>query len=327
MRSAKACTVVACLLFLPLVLSPFQLDLASQVCLACMGSLSLMVLTGFAGQISLGHAGLLAAGAFTVGIFDKELSAPFWIALPSAGAVGALLGLFFGFPSLRLRGLYLAVSTLALHFLVIYIGGEYENRGEYVSGILVRPPAILGYSVKGATEWYLILLVAAAATLLVSFNLLRSRTGRAWCAIQSNETVAQAIGIPVAKYKLVAFVISCSITAIAGGLFAYYRGFVSVEAFSIFLTIQYAAMIIVGGLGSLFGAVLGAAAITLFPYAIESIVFSLPNAGKYASSLYALNYAGFGLVMILFLLFEPGGLASLFGRFRIVKSSSSGKNC
>jgi len=116
------------LLALPLVASPFQLDLACQVFLACVGSLSLMLLTGYAGQISLGHAGLLAAGAFTVGILFREVNAPFWVTLPAAALVGALLGIIFGLPSLRLRGLYLAVSTLALHFVVIYLGGEYESR-------------------------------------------------------------------------------------------------------------------------------------------------------------------------------------------------------
>src|SRR2546423_7837251 len=118
----------AALLVFPFFASPFQLDLACQVFLAAVGSLSLMLLTGYAGQISLGHAGLLAAGAFTTGILFREANAPFWVTLPAAAAVGALLGVVFGLPSLRLRGLYLAVSTVALHFVVIYLGGEYEAR-------------------------------------------------------------------------------------------------------------------------------------------------------------------------------------------------------
>ena len=117
---------ILALLAFPFMASAFQLDLACQVFLACVGALSLMLLTGYAGQISLGHAGLMAAGAFTVGILFRETNAPFWITLPAAALVGALLGIIFGLPSLRLRGLYLAVSTLALHFVVIYLGGEYE---------------------------------------------------------------------------------------------------------------------------------------------------------------------------------------------------------
>ena len=177
----------------------------------------------------------------------------------------------FGLPSLRLRGLYLAVSTLALHFLVVYLGGEYEAKRGFSTGILVDPPT------SGQLDYHrrphLVFHPGArgcAATLIVCLNLLRSGTGRAWAAIRANETVAEALGIGVAAHKLLAFVISSALTALAGALFAYYRGFVSVEAFSLFLSIQYVAMIIIGGMGSLLGAILGAMFVTLFPYGIEA---------------------------------------------------------
>ena len=144
-RAASSCGLavfVIALLAFPLIASPFQLDLACQAFLAAIGSLSLMLLTGYAGQISLGHAGLIAAGAFTVGILFRETNAPFWITLPAAALVGALLGIIFGLPSLRLRGLYLAVSTLALHFVVIYLGGEYETRRGFSTGIVIDPPTV-----------------------------------------------------------------------------------------------------------------------------------------------------------------------------------------
>jgi branched-chain amino acid transport system permease protein len=302
------------LLAFPLVASPFQLDLACQVFLACVGSLSLMLLTGYAGQISLGHAGLIAAGAFTVGILFRETNAPFWITLPAAALVGALLGIIFGLPSLRLRGLYLAVSTLALHFVVIYLGGEYETRRGFSSGIVIDPPSLAGFSISDGRIWYYILLASAALTLLICLNLLRAKTGRAWRAIRGHETVAEALGIGIAGYKLLAFVISSAITAVAGALFAYYRGFVSVEAFSLFLTVQYLAMVIVGGMGSLLGALLGASFVTIFPYVIEAALLALPGAQRYADLLFAVNYAAFGLVMILFLIFEPLGLVGIWHR-------------
>lgn len=144
-RVSLALFAVALLAF-PFFASAFQLDLACQVFLATIGSLSLMLLTGYAGQISLGHAGLLAAGAFTAGILFRELDAPFWITLPAAALVGAMLGVVFGLPSLRLRGLYLAVSTLALHFVVVYLGGEYETRRGFSTGIVIDPPAIGKYA-------------------------------------------------------------------------------------------------------------------------------------------------------------------------------------
>jgi branched-chain amino acid transport system permease protein len=314
-RTSLGAFIIALLAF-PLIASPFQLDLACQVFLACVGSLSLMLLTGYAGQISLGHAGLIAAGAFTVGILFRETNAPFWITLPAAALVGALLGVIFGLPSLRLRGLYLAVSTLALHFVVIYLGGEYESRRGFSTGIVVDPPKLGSVSISDGRAWYFILLTAAAVTLLICLNLLRARTGRAWRAIRTRETVAEALGIGIAGYKLLAFVISSAVTAVAGALFAYYRGFVSVEAFSLFLTIQYLAMVIIGGMGSLLGALLGATFVTVFPYIIETGLLALPGAQRYANLLFAVNYAAFGFVMILFLMFEPVGLVGIWHRIQ-----------
>jgi branched-chain amino acid transport system permease protein len=309
-----ALTIFLCVF--PFLATPLQLEIVSQIFLATVGSLALMLLTGFAGQISLGHAGLIAAGAFTTGILAKEMHAPFWITLPASAAVGALLGVVFGLPALRLRGLYLAISTLALYFFVIYLGGEYETRRGFSTGIVVDPPRIASFEIASGRAWYFVMLSAAAAALFVSVNLLRSRTGRAWRAIQTRETVAEALGIGVARAKLSAFVISSAMTALAGCLFAYYRNFVSVEAFSLFLSIQYVAMIIIGGMGSLLGAVLGAIFVTLLPYVIEGAVAHLPNASRYASLLFAFDYAAFGLVTILFLMFEPLGLVGIWQRIQ-----------
>ncbi|MBI1201087.1 MAG: branched-chain amino acid ABC transporter permease [Rhodopseudomonas sp.] len=301
---------------LPFIAGPFLLDLACQVFLASIGALSLMLLTGYAGQISLGHAGLIAAGAFTTGILAREIAAPFWITLPASALTGILLGLIFGLPSLRLRGLYLAVSTLALHFIVIYLGGEYETKRGFSTGILIDPPSLAGFKLTDGRAWYFVLLLAAAASLMICINLLRSSSGRAWRAVHARETVAEALGINVAGYKLLVFVISSSMTSVAGCLFAYYRGFVSIEAFDLFLSIQYVAMIIIGGMGSLLGALLGAAFVTLFPYLIESLLALLPNIQKFAGDIFAVNYTAFGVVMILFLVFEPLGLVGIWRRLQ-----------
>ena len=312
-RASLAVFLVAALA-VPWVASSFALDLANQVLLAAIGAVALMLLTGYAGQISLGHAGLLAAGAFTTGILFKELAAPIWVTLPASAAVGAALGLIFGLPSLRLRGLYLAVSTLALHFIVIYFGGEYETKRGFSTGVVIDPPVLFGWTFSDARAWYYLLLVAAAATIVLSLNLLRSRTGRAWRAIHGREAVAGALGISVHRAKLGAFVWSSTLTATAGCLFAYYRGFVSAEAFSLFLTIQYVAMIIIGGMGSILGAVLGAIFVVLFPYAIEAAMNVSTFAEQLSSYVFAVNYAAFGLVMILFLVFEPQGLVGIWRR-------------
>ncbi len=315
-RTQKVCAALftAALLVTPFVSGPLALDLANQVLLGCVGAVALMLLTGYAGQISLGHAGLLAAGAFTTGILFKEFGAPFWVTLPASALVGAALGLIFGLPSLRLRGLYLAVSTLALHFIVIHLGSEYETKRGFSTGIVIDPPAIGTWTLIDARAWYFVLLVAAGATVLFSLNLLRSRTGRAWRAIHGREAVAGALGISVHRAKLSAFVITSMLTAVAGSLFAYFRGFVSVEAFSLFLTIQYVAMIIIGGMGSILGAILGTVFVTLFPYTIEWLMQVLGVAEALSSVVFAVNYSGFGLVMILFLVFEPQGLVGIWRR-------------
>ncbi len=298
----------------PFLAGPLALDLANQVFLGSVGAVALMLLTGYAGQISLGHAGLLAAGAFTTGILVKEASAPVWLTLPASAAVGALLGVIFGLPSLRLRGLYLAVSTLALHFIVIHAGNEYETRRGYSTGIVIEPPRLGEWALADPRAWYFVLLGASLATVLLSLNLLRSRTGRAWRAIHGREAVAEALGISVPRAKLSAFVVSSALTSLAGCLFAYYRGFVSAEAFSLYLTIQYVAMIIIGGMGSVLGAILGTVFVVLFPYAIEAAMDLLGLAEKLSSVVFAINFAAFGLVMILFLVLEPQGLVGIWRR-------------
>ena len=313
-QQAFALAFAAALAAYPFLAGPLALDLANQVLLGSIGAVALMLLTGYAGQISLGHAGLLAAGAFTGGILFKELGAPFWVTLPAAALVGAGLGIAFGLPSLRLRGLYLAVSTLALHFIVIHAGAEYETRRGFSTGIVIDPPRIGEWVLRDARAWYFVLLAFAAANLLFSLNLLRTRTGRAWRAVHGREAVAEALGISVRRAKLAAFVVSSAITAVAGCLFAYYRGFVSVEAFSLYLTIQYVAMIIIGGMGSLLGAILGTAFVTVFPYAIEAAMRLAGLADRLSSVVFAVNYAAFGLVMLLFLVFEPQGLVGIWRR-------------
>ena len=313
-RRVRLAIALAVLAALPFVATPFLLDLANQVLLACIGALALMLLTGFAGLISLGTAGLLAAGAYSVGVLVREVGAPFWITLPAAAVLGALLGLIFGLPSLRLRGLYLAISTLGLHFVVVYLGGEYEAREVLSTGVMIDSPSIGGFTLSSGRAWYFALLGFAALALLISVNLQRTRTGRAWRALREREIVASALGIDVQRFKLMAFMVSATMTAIAGALFAYFRNFVSIDAFSLYLTVQYLAMIIIGGMGSIPGALLGAGFVILFPYAIEAIAAYLPE--RFSNMVFALDYAAFGVVMILFLLLEPAGLMGIWRRVR-----------
>ena len=314
-RVALAALVVA-LLVLPRVTSSFVLDLAAQVALAAIGALALNVLTGLAGQISLGHAGFICAGAFTTAaLVEYGVRSP-WAALGAAAAVGAALGLIVGIPSLRLRGLYLALGTLAMHHVVLYVASELQSRWGANTGYSIPPPRVAGLTLRGTVAWYYVLTGLAALTLCFAANLQRSRAGRAWMAIRDREIAAASVGIAVARYKVLAFVCSSTVTSVAGALFAFQRGFVSVEAFGFLLTIEYIAMIIIGGLGSALGAVLGAAFVTLMPYAIDALVAGLQLRAGAEYYLFPAKFGAFGLLMALFLVFEPQGLVGIWLRVR-----------
>src|SRR3989442_6563954 len=185
-RPALAALIVA-LLVLPRLASPFVLDLVTQVALAAVGALALNILTGFAGQISLGHAGFIAAGAFTTAVLvEHRLPSPL-LALPGAALVGAALGVVVGIPALRLKGLYLALGTLALHHVVLYACGEFQNHWGANTGVSIPPPRFDAWVLKGTTAWYYALTAVAGLVLTLSGNLQRSRAGRAWRARRERE--------------------------------------------------------------------------------------------------------------------------------------------
>jgi branched-chain amino acid transport system permease protein len=182
--------------------------------------------------------------------------------------------------------------------------------------VSIPPPRLGTWVLKGTTAWYYALTAVAALVLILSVNLQRSRAGRAWMAIRDREIAAESVGIDVARYKVLAFVWSSGLTAVAGALFAYHRAFVSVEAFGFFLAIEYIAMIIIGGLGSSLGAVLGAAFVTLLPYGIDAAVAGLRAPGGAEYYLFPAKFGAFGLLMAVFLVFEPQGLVGIWRRIR-----------
>jgi branched-chain amino acid transport system permease protein len=226
-----------------------------------------------------------------------------------------VLGLLVGIPSLRLKGLYLALGTLAMHHVVLYVAGEMQARAGGNTGFTIPPARVAGFVLRGTVGWYYALVIAAVIVLVLAVNLQRSRAGRAWMAIRDRDVAAASVGINVARYKLSAFVWSSVVTALGGTLFAYQRGFVSVEAFGFFVAVEYIAMIIIGGLGSALGAVLGATFVTLLPYAIDAAVAGLaPGAADYY--IFPAKFGAFGLLMALFLIFEPLGLVGIWRRVR-----------
>lgn len=309
---AGLCIALAFPFFAP----SFWIGIFNLAAIAAIGALALNLLTGYTGQLSLGHAGFLAAGAFTAGILVGQWGAPFWVVLPASIAVGMVLGVVVGVPALRLRGIYLSISTLAAFFVIASLVSEYQSRFGKGSGIVIPPPRIGDWILSGERNWYFALLVLAGLATLISLNLNRSHIGRAWLAIRERDLAASALGIDVAFYKVMAFVISTAMTTFAGALSAYYTAFVSAEAFTFLVTIEFLAMILIGGLGSVLGSLLGAVFVTLLPFVVERAVDALPFPATFKTHLFAVQIGLFAVLMLVFLMFEPNGLARIWGRIR-----------
>jgi branched-chain amino acid transport system permease protein len=215
-----------------------------------------------------------------------------------------------------LKGLYLAVSTLAAHFVILVGVGQYQSAISYGSGFTIPSPSIFGLEVGSERAWYFFLLPFALGVLLLNLNWLRSAYGRAWMAIRHRDVAAEALGINVALYKLLAFSASTSLTCVSGALWAYHTAFVSVEAFDFGMLIQYLAMVIIGGLGSVLGACFGALFVVVLPHIISILADKIPVLQVLGGKAFDLQVGVFGVVMLLFLILEPRGLAGIWARVR-----------
>jgi branched-chain amino acid transport system permease protein len=315
-QKALLALVLAAALLLPAGSSNFFVHLMNLCFLAAIGALGLMILTGYCGQISLGHAAFLAIGAYTTVILTLHLNAPFIVVVPTAAISGAIVGFIVGLPSLRFRGVYLAISTLAMHYAIIFAATTYQSNftRSASAGITIPDPSIGPFVLKGDLKWYYFLLVMVTLVTIACVNLMRTRPGRAWMAIRDREIAAEALGINLARYKLLAFMVSSTLASMSGSLMAYYSNVVTVEAFTLELAVIYVAMIIVGGMGSILGALMGAVFITLLPYGIDTAFEFLPRSWRFGSTVFGVQVGAVGACIILFLLFEPKGLAEIWRR-------------
>lgn len=301
----------------PFVSSSFFIHISNLIAIACIGAMALNLLSGNAGLLSLGQAGFLASGAFTTAVMTVNFSMPIWVAVPAAAFVGAILGLISGLPSLRLKGIYLGLSTLAMHYIITYACSEYQFFSGYNFGIVIKDPSIGPLVLADDRVWYFLLWILVGLVGLFITNLLRSRPGRAWIAIRNRDIAAEVMGINIGYYKVLAFVISTTITAIAGSLYAYYTNVASIEEYSFMLTISYLAMIISGGMGSVLGSIMGAFLITSLPHSLMYLFGLFEVSGVLKDYFFSLQFALFGLVIIIFLLVEPLGLAEIWRRVRV----------
>ena len=303
---------------LPAYASSYWLDVANRILIASIAALGLNVLTGFTGQISMGNAAFMAVGAYTTAALAGKLGLPFVATIPLAGVVSALVGMVFGIPSLRLKGLYLAMATLAAHFIVEFTASHWDAMTGGVNGTSV-PPAHLGaLALEGDARLFYLILPLTAGLTLFARNLFRTRVGKAFVAIRDQDISAEVMGVRVFRYKLLAFGVSSFYVGVAGALLAYQSRIISPENFPISLAIDQLGMVIIGGLGSVQGALFGAAFMTLLPELLRIATSALATQFPHLTTLFAPLKTGlFGLVIVLFLIFEPDGLAA---RWRFVKA-------
>ena len=313
--------IIAFLLFLyiiPCFLNDYVLYVCNMIGIAIIGALGLNILTGFTGQISLGHGAFLGVGAYASAYLVMDLGLPFFIALPCAGLIAAVCGMVFGIPSLRLKGLYLAIATLAAQFIIEYLMVHLEFVTNGVLGKMVDFPTFMGFSFDTDLRYFYLVLTLAIMATLIAKNIVRTRSGRAFVAIRDQYISAQVMGVNLFKYKLMAFAISSFMAGIAGALWAHYVTIITPEHFTIGVSIEYLAMIIIGGMGHIIGSIFGAVFMVLLPEVLSVISSSLSGQFPVIVNLFAAIKEGvFGLIIIGFLIYEPDGLAH---RWQMVKS-------
>ncbi|PYM52761.1 MAG: branched-chain amino acid ABC transporter permease [Candidatus Rokuibacteriota bacterium] len=301
MRRTALGLAVGAALGWPLVAPKYLVFLGTLVAVNAIVAIGLNLLSGYTNQLSFGHAGFLAIGAYVAALVTLQVPAlPVPLTLLVAGLATALVGLALGIPCLRLEGLYLAMATLAFGFVVTeaITNLDWLTRGN--DGLRV-PLARLGpWTLATDAARYYLAVAVAAAMILAALNVAATRTGRAFLAIRTSEIAAQASGINAAAYKTIAFVLSAFYTGVAGGLFAFVVGFLSPDAFDVFLSVDFLVMIILGGLGSVLGSVAGAAIVTVLNDSLAGFQAFRPLI--------------FGAIMIICMLFMPGGLAAMTRR-------------
>ncbi|MDH2343875.1 branched-chain amino acid ABC transporter permease [Bradyrhizobium sp. SSUT18] len=329
--------LLAVLLIAPYALSSYLMSQLVFVCIYATVGVALLILTGFTGQASLGHAAFLAIGAYTAAYLQKY-GVPFPVYFLAAGLLTGLIGALVGFPALRLQGIYLVIATISFAFIVEEILARWESVTNGNEGMRIKAVSLFGITVsRDSPTFYFLCLAVLVLTIVGTLNLLRSPTGRAFVAIRDSETAARSMGVNVALYKVKSFAISAAITGFAGVLFAHKLSFISPEMFTLQLSIEFIIVILIGGTFSLHGAVLGAIFIVMIDPFLTYLKDDMPGiiAGIAATfgagtqgaaniqskvaafaSLNGLKGAIYGIIIVLFVLFEPLGL---YGRWLKIK--------
>ncbi|MCC8940401.1 branched-chain amino acid ABC transporter permease [Bradyrhizobium sp. Arg68] len=313
---------IALACFAPMLLSNYWLSIAIQIGIFAIAALGLNVLVGFTGQISIGHAAFFLLGAFTSAYISNNAPIPVFFAIPLAGVITALVGLIFGVPAARLKGLYLVIATLAAQYILL----DFFSRAEWFSGGSVpasaNPFSIFGYTLRGDRQYFYVVLAYMVVSYLLVTNLMRTRDGRALVAIRDHYLSAEIMGINLTKYRTLSFGLAAFFAGIAGALYAHYQLVVSQEGFGIERSVLFLAMVIIGGTGSVMGTLMGTAFVVLLPESMEWLSAWLKGgvidkALQLNNNITFLREIAIGLIIIGFLMFEPDGLAH---RWRQIKA-------
>jgi branched-chain amino acid transport system permease protein len=303
----------------------YYIYMANYVAINVIVAVGLNLLVGFAGQISLGHAGFFALGAYGTVLLMLKVGLPFFVALPLAALGTAVFGFLLGLPALRLEGPYLAIATLGFGLTVTQIIGRWDLFGGR-QGLHCPRPSLGPLVLKTDFDLYWLILPLAVFLTVVARNWVKTKVGRAFIAIRDSDVAAQTMGVNITYYKTLAFAVSAFYTGIAGGLYAFSLGFIEPQIFNLMLSILFLAMVVVGGLGSVFGSVVGAILISLLNLKL-SVVHKLPVVGSVllhlsdtwfsVSGLPNVQFIVYGFIMFLIIVFEPLGLFGFWIRTKI----------
>lgn len=308
------------LLVTPYVLDNYWLSIVNTILIAVIGAVGLNILVGFTGQISLGQGGFLAIGAFSSALLYERADLPAPLSIACAVVITAVAGALFGLPALRIKGLYLAIATLASQEIIVFVARRWTFLRDGSSPLTVERLSLGSFEIERQYfewQWYWILVTCALLAVLAARNLFRTSLGRSFMAVRDQDIAASAIGVNITRAKVTAFAVSSGFVGLAGALSAHYTETVTWESFTLDVSILYLAMIIVGGLGTIAGCVYGAAFMVLVPVLIQESVGALgESVPVLLSRVPAIEQVVFGLVIILFLLFEPRGLARIWQRMK-----------
>jgi len=320
-RWAVAAVAVLFFVVIPLTLHEYYLSVANLVWIAVIGALGLNILVGYTGQVSIGHGAFMSVGAYTAANLANRLGSPWPVNLLAGGLMAALIGAIVGIPSLRIKGLYLAIATLAGQLIIEWT----INHVTFISGgvqasIEVARPRLGPVVLDSQRAMYYFLLFFVVLAIVGTLNLMRSRIGRAFIAVRDQDIAAEIIGINIFRYKLLAFAISSFYAGVTGVLYTYFLGIANYEQFQIGVSIDYLAMIIIGGLGSVLGSIFGAMFVTLLPivirYAMEAFGAVFFSPATMLNLIPNLRLMLFGALIIFFLIVEPEGLNRLWRNIR-----------